>query len=260
MLTRRLLFRKEILHPDEIAVITKPKEKLHTGHINAAQTLLRQQFKNIGGLMCASYSELANYPAFTKKKSLQILHCPDHWVLVSLGFLESDCVQVYDTLTFQKSSRQLVLACMSSLVRTEEAKMPYEIVACQRQQSGSNDCGVLAIAFATNLAHGQDPSTQIFDSKECRLHLQNAFKNGLLDIFPSRERRFVNRKNVKSHENVHCVCRRIDYVEARLAAESRMWFVIECSTCKEWFHEMCVGYPVVAEDEDWYCPKHQSQR
>ena len=67
---------------------------------------------------------------------------------------------------------------MSSLVRTDAKEMLYEAAPCQRMADKEiGDCGVLAIAFATSIAH---PSRN-FESKnrqKKKMHLKsvlNAF-------------------------------------------------------------------------------------
>lgn len=98
-----------------------------------AQRILRQQFPDIGGLMCPSFSVAADYPKITATKWMQILHNPDHWELVAHGMLESRRVTVYDSFQFDPKIRQQVLACMSWLTRTAEPTMNFQMSPCMRQ-------------------------------------------------------------------------------------------------------------------------------
>ncbi len=50
--------------------------------------------------------------------------------------------------------------------------MTYLVKTCQRLGNGF-DCGVFAIAFATNLANGEDPATRLYDPKKLRSHHDN---------------------------------------------------------------------------------------
>ena len=148
------LRRDEILLPQEIESITRTTI-LTSGHINAAQTMLWRQFPSIGGLFCTTLGASLSFPA-AAGKWLQILHSgTDHWLLAASGF-EADHVVIYDSLNFQNATRQHVLCCISSLVKTKEKQMRYIVKSCQRQENGY-DCGVFAIAFATSVAFGQDP-------------------------------------------------------------------------------------------------------
>lgn len=106
---------------------------------------------------------------------MQILHSPDHWLLITKGLLNTENTRVYDSLDFRRDQRKQILAGISSLVRAEENKITFEVMPCQRQQNGSNDCGILAIAFATALAFGLDPSMQFFYSSASRKHLSECF-------------------------------------------------------------------------------------
>ena len=54
---------------------------------------------------------------------------------------------------------------MSSLLKTPEKEMTYLVKTFQRQ-GNEFDCGVFAIAFATNLENGEDPATRLYDPKK----------------------------------------------------------------------------------------------
>jgi hypothetical protein len=38
----------------------------------------------------------ANYPKPEKAKWIQILHSPDHWLVVEKGFFQTNTIRVYD--------------------------------------------------------------------------------------------------------------------------------------------------------------------
>ena len=53
---------------------------LTSDQINAAQTILKKQFPEIGGLFCPTLGASLDYPAVDSTKWLQILHDGDeHW-------------------------------------------------------------------------------------------------------------------------------------------------------------------------------------
>ncbi|KAK4021165.1 hypothetical protein OUZ56_003086 [Daphnia magna] len=127
-------YSEEYLRSDEIDQVTIPRFWLWSGHINAAQTMLRRQFPEIGGLMSVEYCGDGNYPVPQEEK----------WI----------------HMNFVEEGRQQALACMSSLVRTKDSRMEYELSQCQRMQDeNTGDCGVLCIAFAVSIANGRDPTT-----------------------------------------------------------------------------------------------------
>lgn len=53
------------------------------------------------------------------------------------------------------------------------------------------DCGVFAIAFATELVHGQDPALCQFDCTTMRAHLLASLEAGHIDRFPCNKTRRV---------------------------------------------------------------------
>ena len=59
----------------------------------------------------------------------------------------------------------------------------YQSVVANKQQ-GSRDCGIFALAYATELADGFDPSNFIFDQSKMRDHLFNCLENNRLTHFP----------------------------------------------------------------------------
>ena len=57
-------------------------------------------------------------------------------------------------------------------------------------QSGSYDCGLFAIAFATALALGEKPELFSFEQSKMRTHLRQCLEKGEMEMFPvSRKRR-----------------------------------------------------------------------
>lgn len=53
-----------------------------------------------------------------------------------------------------------------------------------QKQEGSNDCGLFAIAIATAIVHGADPTRLRFDQVAMRNHLVQCFKDGVMTLFP----------------------------------------------------------------------------
>ena len=63
-----------------------------------------------------------------------------------------------------------------------------ELFNPQRQIANSNNCGLfavaVAVAVATAILNGQDPSTLVFKEEEMRLHLCECFEKQSLTMFP----------------------------------------------------------------------------
>ena len=63
--------------------------------------------------------------------------------------------------------------------------IPSKWIKCQKQ-SGSNDCGLFAIATATAFCSGILPSSRIWDQSAMRIHLVNCFESRLMMPFTSK--------------------------------------------------------------------------
>ena len=49
---------------------------------------------------------------------------------------------------------------------------------------GGSDCGLFAVAFATIICHGFDPSLCVYDQEKMREHLKISFEMEVLNPFP----------------------------------------------------------------------------
>ena len=56
-----------------------------------------------------------------------------------------------------------------------------------QNQIGENDSGVYALAFATSLAFGVDPASQVYDQDRMRYHLANCFEANKFSQFPCHQ-------------------------------------------------------------------------
>ncbi len=98
-------------------------------------------------------------------------------------------------------------------------------------QSGTYDCGLYAVAFATALALGEKPELFFFDQSKMWEHLWRCLERGEMQMFPVLRKHSVKKSSVKEVA-VYCKCRMpCDHM-------------IECTKCKEWFHiDTCVCAP-----------------
>ena len=60
----------------------------------------------------------------------------------------------------------------------------YVLLTGVQKQSGSADCGVFAIAFATSIALGKDPSKNIYTQSLMRKHLADCLIHTSFKLFP----------------------------------------------------------------------------
>ena len=63
-------------------------------------------------------------------------------------------------------------------------------------QEESTDCGVFAIAYAFELALGNDPSLFVFDQSKMREHLLTCFENRYVSLFPKSRRNLTPSKSI----------------------------------------------------------------
>ena len=116
-------------------------------------------------------------------------------------------------------------------------------------QSGSYDCGLFAIAFATALALGEKPELFFFDQWNMRAQ---CFEDGEMKMFPVLRKRRVKKSAVKTTEEVqvYCKCRMPELPGEQL---------IECTNCKEWYHlDTYIAVPPTTcldSSVPWFCHK-----
>ena len=176
-----------------------------------------------------------------------------HWIVISnvrpengvVGLcLDATVIHVYDSRQRRNIACGLPETVCSFLVPPVEAVM----INIEGQRN-TFDCGVLAIASATELAHGQGPVLCSWDtSRVMRDHLLSCLENGHMTRFPTTRRRRVGlgkrvRKSIK--ENVYCDC---------MMPNDKDKPMIQCDFCKKWFHLLCVELEEKCYDNvKWTC-------
>ena len=163
----------------------KRSTKLVTSHINGVLAIMRQQFPEIGGLYNVQHGEKGNYPAPENKIWMQIMNnnlC--HWLLVVSGFplCGGNDVAVFDSIGFDCDNDKFSVSTISNLVGNKEFTLITP--SCQKQTDRTS-CGVFAIAFATSIALGLDPSTLVFEKEaKMREHLKDCLTHTSLNCIP----------------------------------------------------------------------------
>jgi hypothetical protein len=227
---------------------------LTSGMINKAMELLKLQHPDIGGLYCCTLGGSLEFPQALGCQWLQIVHDGNnHWLVVDKGFARPEHILVYDSSPASKVC-QHVLSCMSSLLKTPRERMTYVIRGCQKQGNGF-DCGVFAIAFATSLVNGEDPSSLLYNPLQLRDHLKSCIDAGEMKPFPSTKCRPRTRGEKVETADVFCYCRRTDYT---LQSKPDSLEMVGCDKkgngCVLWVHKMCTdNFPVVKNDSKWFC-------
>ena len=92
-------------------------------------------------------------------------------------------VKLFDSLNLQPSEE--LIKQINTLYSPDPTVSPTINQAQLKElQRGSKDCGLYAIAFATELAFGHDPSNFIFDQSKMRQHLFKCFESRTISRFP----------------------------------------------------------------------------
>ena len=219
--------------------------------IYAAQMLLKNQSGNkIQGWMdtqCSKRKELfPAVPPYTQ--FIQILNtCNSHWFTLSNVDLArnsqyNDIVLIYDSAFASRVRMSLdIQMAICSILRPQPDIINFDVVDVQNQPNGS-DCGLFAIAFATELVHGNDSAGSFFDTLSLRQHLLEGLERGYLDRFPvKRKRRIPLGMKIRKHfqEKIYCICRTVNDIT---------WPMM-CSSCRKWYHHDCEGLEVDLSDE-----------
>ncbi len=224
--------------------------------IYAAQKLLKQHFPSINGFQSTLYSNNLKFRVLPlDDKYVQILHADcNHWITVSnIDTNTNKGVRnralIYDSLVPRKPSYN-VKQQICSFLRPLANSFIFDILNIMPQPN-SYDCGVIAIANATELLFGNNPAKCVWDVSKMREHLIQCFQQQKITRFPIlRERRIPFGHSVKNFviEDIHCTCR---------MPEDHSKSMIECSMCKKWFHGACIGLEGLENytDKKWFCSK-----
>ena len=128
----------------------------------------------------------------TTMKSPMLQYCPtetihihhndaNHFVTTSsLG----NQINLYDSANMTPTSE--LTSQITAIYSPDDSIPEYFRAKIQAEQTGSTDCGLFAIAFATDLAFSNNPSTIVYDQANMRTHLQQCLEMEQLTPFPRR--------------------------------------------------------------------------
>lgn len=215
-------------------------EWLTDQHMRLALTLLKKQFPNMDGLHDTLYGCDLSFPK-TSHPFVQILNISNqHWVTIASS--SSMTVRFYDSLYPSISS--LTKAQISAVMSCAERKITILRQKTQFQAGGS-DCGLFAIAYATDLCLGQEPASVRYNQQVMRSHLLECLLKKKFTPFPSKKG--TQLKPTKDFIDIYCSCRLPEQEGDRMA---------QCGSCDEWYHKTCQKIPEVVfsdQDADWKC-------
>ena len=208
---------------------------LSSRHISAVHTLLKKQYPEQNGLQdTLQLSNKFNWVSNTKN-FVQIVHISqNHWVCVSNRLTPDGVVEVYDSIP--ATCNNTLTGQIAAIMKCSSQQFTVRWVEVQLQ-SGRDDCGLFAVAFAEGLCTGQDPHVLNFNQSKMRHHLQLCLERGEISSFPeSSKRKRLCRSRMRMSRQIYVYC------NCRLPWDKRRKMV-QCVTCKEWFHQECLCIP-----------------
>ena len=214
---------------------------LNDGIMFAAQSLLKGQSKGkIFGWKSTQCSKMEKFPPLPTSscRFIQILNVANtHWIVASNVNVHTDSyyqdsVCIYDSGVFPVSDTIKKTICQ--FLKPTPDVFSFDLMNIQPQTNG-NDCGLFAVACATELVHGFDPVSCHWDTPKMRQHLLVSLEKGYLDRFPCIKRKRTRfgcrvRKSIK--ETLYCTCR---------MPNDKSKPMIFCDQCRKWFHKQCEG-------------------
>jgi len=160
-------------------------EMLSDIHINAAQTLLKEQFQKLNGFQSTLYqSKNIKWADEQIANKVQIIHCRlrNHWIVATTVDCLKGIVKVYDSSfgSLDQDSKSII----QNLFAVDDAQLQIKLLKSQRQV-GSTDCGLFSIANATAIAFGVNPGKLRLQQDSMRAHLVNCLKRKEITPFPT---------------------------------------------------------------------------
>ena len=128
----------------------------------------------------------------------------NHWVLISTIGCPPATVNVYHSLHGSLSSHTQCLIADLLQCKASSFELRYQDV---QWQSNGSDCGLFALANASALCNGVEPTKVSFDQYRMQKHLLSCFENCNMIPFPvsSQSRTQVHPPRIET-VNVYCVC------------------------------------------------------
>lgn len=225
--------------------------------IQAAQKLLRKE-KDLDGFQTPLLGANLQFKQVNISKGfLQVLHIhSNHWITVSnllSGQVRKKDVYIYDSLMPKKISYSTV-SQVCCFMRSPSKTLSFNVVDVMRQRN-SHDCGLHALATATDIAFSKDPAKSQWEPTLMRPHLMNCLQQRKMAPFPvAKERRIPFGSRIKTYDdiNIHCSC--------RMPCKSRETDpMIQCDLCRTWFHGRCINININEyKHQTWLCEKCDS--
>jgi hypothetical protein len=154
------------------------------------------------------------------------------WYILLTFFAGLPIVTVLDSVRTSPISGHLKLQ-IAMIASSQHDKIFIVRPPCKQQTNGV-DCGLFAIANATEFCFSSQIQNVDFDLCKLRSHWLECVGEGIIKPFPRASKR---PKKTKEEDDtltldVYCLCRLPENFDN----------MVECDECGKWYHYGCVGY------------------
>ena len=153
-------------------------------HIDSFQSLLASQFVDINGLCDPTIYSYGQYCDGIGRAVSIFINNPskNHWATITHHMDHDTYVwQIYDSLN---TSIGYFKPFFKSII-PNETSVEVRIMNVQKQ-SGTNDCGLFALAFATSICNSLSPVTTNYFQEQMREHFNDCLESKSARLFPSK--------------------------------------------------------------------------
>ena len=209
--------------------------------INHSQSLLHNQFSGLDGFQDMGVVTAAVFVGTPVGNYIQILNVHrNHWITVSNINCFDGEINIYDSM-----APGLDYNAKRSIAWMMYHPGPYITLQWPQihKQDGGDDCGLFAIANATALCYGFDPTQFSWQQGAMRAHLKTCINDGRMTMFPCKRKRRGGSVAKTQKMKLFCHCRQPEVGQTPM---------IQCCTCKSWYHGSCDNVPDIAWTDDDY--------
>ena len=189
--------------------------------INAAMKLMRKIAPNFAGLADVILAKKDGFPcSLSMDGFVQIVNMRgNHWITLSNAQNLRLEVAIYDNLHGVDKNKDKEIRYPISVEQSvcQIMRPPNDVtflVDDVQQQEGGEDCGLFAIAFATLLCVGRDPTKECFDKKIMRRELTKSLEEEDMALFVEKACSTSRKEDPEILYEwlcpVHCHCRMPD--------------------------------------------------
>ena len=158
----------------------------------AAQQLLKKRFPENHGFLDTLTLATKCAPEIPYVHGQTVHVNNNHWITISASN-SAEHVEAYDSLNATKVSEQT----LKLINRYHGSSCTVKLMNMQ-QQKGSKDCGLFAIATATSICYGDDPTMLVYSQDELRQHLLDCFATEEISPFPHEATQLRRRRRCRS--------------------------------------------------------------